>query len=74
MATTCWRLLLGGLGLVPIEAPTILLANRNRPVVQPTSQLAMGLAYSSSYIVLHCLVNGLLHWATGYLFKQQAGL
>jgi hypothetical protein len=46
---------------VPTEAPTILLANRNRPLVQPTGPLAMGPAYRSSYVALHCLVNGLPH-------------
>jgi hypothetical protein len=61
-------------GIVPTEAPTILLANRNRPVVQPTGPLAIGPAYTSSYVILHCLVNGLPHWTTGYLVRQQAGL
>src|ERR1700728_5372625 len=46
-------------GDVPTEAPTILLANRNRPVVQPTGPLAIRPAYISSYVILHCLVNGL---------------
>ena len=59
---------------VPTEAPTILLANRNRPVVQPIGPLATGSAYGPSYVRLHCLVNGLPHWATGYLVRQQAGL
>jgi hypothetical protein len=59
---------------VPTEAPTILLANRNRPVVQPTGPLAIEPAYTSSYVILHCLVNGLPHWAMGYLVRQQAGL
>jgi hypothetical protein len=61
-------------GRVPTEEPTILLANRSRPVVQPTDPLAIGPAYSSSYVILHCLVNGLPHWATGYLVRQQVGL
>ena len=46
-------------GAVPTEAPTILLANRNRPVVQPIGLLAIGPAYRPSYVRLHCLVNGL---------------
>ena len=62
------------MSLVPTEAPTILLANRNRPVVQPIGPLAIGPAYSPSYVRLHCLVNGLPYWATGYLVRQQAGL
>ena len=35
--------------------------------------LAMGPAYCSAYVRLHCLVNGLPHWATGHLVRQQAG-
>jgi hypothetical protein len=37
---------------------------------QPTGPLAIGPAYTSSYIILRCLVNGLPHWATGYLVRQ----
>jgi hypothetical protein len=48
-------------GAVPTEAPPILLANGNRPLVQPTGPLAMGPAYGSSYATFHCLVNGLPH-------------
>jgi hypothetical protein len=48
-------------GVVPTEAPTILLANRNRPVVQPIGLLAIGPAYSPSYVRLHRLANGLPH-------------
>jgi hypothetical protein len=61
-------------GSVPTDPPTILLPNRIRPVAQPTGPLAIGPAYSSSYVLLHCLVNGLPHWATGYLVRQQVGL
>jgi hypothetical protein len=66
-------LLLPG-GAVPTEAPTILLFNKIRPVVQPIGPLAIGSAYGSSYVILHCLVNALPHWATGYMVRQQVGL
>jgi len=47
--------------IVKTEAPTILLINGNRPVVQPIGLLAIGPAYSPSYVRLHCLVSGLPH-------------
>jgi hypothetical protein len=58
---------------VPTEAPTIPLANKNRPVSQPFDLLAIRPAHCSAYVRLHCLVNGLPHWATGHLVRQQAG-
>jgi hypothetical protein len=58
---------------VPTEAPTIPLANKNRPVGQPTDLLVIRPAHCSAYVRLHCLVNGLSHWATGHLVRQQAG-
>ena len=61
-------------GDIPTEAQAILLGNKNRPVVQPTDPLAIGLTYSSSYMILHCLVHGPPNWATGYLLRQQVGL
>jgi hypothetical protein len=57
-------------GPVPTEAPTIMLANRNRSVVQPTGPLAIGPVYSSPYVMLHCLVNGPPHWTRSYLVRQ----
>jgi len=30
-------------------------------------------AHCPAYVRLHCLVNGLPHWATGHLVRQQAG-
>jgi hypothetical protein len=61
-------------GNVPTEAPTILLANKNRSVVQPTDLFAIGSTYSSSHIILHCLVHGPPDWATDYLVRQRVGL
>ena len=58
------------LSAVPTKA-TILLAKQK---LTPTSPLAIRPPYSSSYVILHCLVNGQPHWATGYLVRQQAGL
>lgn len=33
----------------------------------------MGLAYSSSYVILHHSVSGLPYWAMDYFVRQQAG-
>jgi hypothetical protein len=45
--------------IVVCKKSVVLLANRNRPVVQPTGPLAIRPAYISSYVILHCLVNDL---------------
>src|SRR2546421_1711423 len=50
---------------VGTDAPTLLLASRSRPVGRPTDLLAMGPAYCSAYVRLHCLVNDLPCWPTG---------
>src|SRR2546421_12113374 len=54
---------------VGTDTPTLLLANRNRPVRQPIDLLAMGPAYCSAYVRLHCLVNNLPCWATGQFVR-----
>jgi hypothetical protein len=50
-------------GIILTEAPTILLANKNR-LVGPIDLLAIRPAYCPAYVRLHCLVNCLPHWAT----------
>ena len=59
---------------VPTVAPTILLANRNRPVI-PTNW-PVGYVTGLQLIIrnIALLVNGLPHWQMGNLVKQQAGL
>jgi len=50
---------------IPTGAPTILLANGDRRVVQPVGPLDMGLSYSSSCVTFRCLGNGLHGWTRG---------